>query len=185
MTENNKQSGLRAVYLVSLALWCGGSVFFSYLAAPRIFSYLQDQLPSHPPPGVQGLTAAVGRRLAGDTVGAIFPTYFLSQIGLGALAVASGLRLAWGRRRLEKIHCGLAIAAFAFVSLHSVTVYPHSVRVLDQHYQAQEAGDEPKATELRKMFGMWHGISQSLNLATIVLVVAAVILAGIAMRDTK
>jgi hypothetical protein len=32
---------------------------------------------------------------------------------------------------------------------------------------------------------MWHGISQLLNLVTIALVVAALVLAGIALRDPK
>jgi hypothetical protein len=171
------------VHLLSLALWAGGALFFSYLTTPRIFAYLRDQLPADPPPGLQGLTDEMGRRLAGNTVGAIFPTYFVSQIIAGVLAVASGFVLAKAGQRLEKIRWGLAIAALAIVSLHAATVYPRSVRVLDAHYAAQAAGDEPKAISLRKTFGMWHGISQMLNLVTICLVVAAVALAVIALRD--
>jgi hypothetical protein len=176
---------LRTVHLLALALWGGGAAFFSYLTTPRIFGYLRDHLPANPPPDLLGLTDEMGRRLAGDTVGAIFPTYFASQIIAGVLAVATGFVLARVGRRLEKLRCGLAIAALAIVTLHAATVYPRSVLVLDAHYAAQAAGDEPKAVELRKTFGMWHGISQSLNLVTICLVVAALVLAGIALRDPQ
>jgi len=86
---------------------------------------------------------------------------------------------------LEKVRLGLAIAALAIVSVHAATVYPRSVRVLDAHYEAHAAGDKPQAVELRKTFGMWHGISQLLNLVTICLVVAALLLAGVALGDPK
>ncbi len=124
-----------------------------------------------------------GRRLAGETVGAIFPTYFATQIIAGVLAVATGIILAKAGRRLEKVRFGLAIAALAIASLHAATVYPRSVRVLDAHYAALAAGDEPKAVELRRTFGMLHGISQTLNLVTICLVIAALLLIDIAPHD--
>jgi hypothetical protein len=174
---------LKAIHLLALALWGGGAAFFSFLTTPRIFGYLRDQLPADPPPGLDGLTDELGRRLAGDTVGAIFPTYFVTQIIAGILAGVTGLVFANLGRRLEKVRCGLTIVALAIVSLHAVTVYPRSIRVLDAHYAAQEADDQPGAAELRKVFGMWHGVSQLLNLLTIGLVLAALVLAGVAMRD--
>jgi hypothetical protein len=174
---------LNVAHLLGLSLWGGSAAFFSFLTTPRIFSYLRDHLPANPAPGLDGLSYEMGQRLAGDTVGAVFPSYFASQIIAGLVVAASGLFLAMHGRWLEKVRCGLAIAALAIVSLHAATVYPRSVRVLDSHYAAQAAGDEPKAVALRKTFGMWHGISQLLNLVTIVLVVAALVLAGVAIRD--
>jgi hypothetical protein len=158
-----------------LGLWAGGGLFFSFVAAPRIFAYLRDELPSEPPPEFRGLNSEIGLRLAGNTVGAIFPTYFASQIILGVLAVSSGFVLAKQGRRLGKVRCALAFAALAIVSIHAATVYPRSVRVRDSHYAAKAAGDEPKAIELRKTFGMWHGASQVLNIVTLLLVVAALV----------
>jgi hypothetical protein len=170
------------LHVLSLALWCGGAVFFSFLAAPRIFGYLRDQLPHATPPGLEGVDDAMGLRLAGNTVGAIFPAYFAGQVVLGVLAVAAGAVRARGGLWLDKIRCACIAAALAIVSLHALTVYPHSVRELAEHYQAKDGGDEPAAAALRKTFGMWHGVSQLLNLVTIALVVASVALVGVVVR---
>jgi hypothetical protein len=170
---------------VSLALWGGATLFFSFFTAPRIFGHLRDQLPANPPAGVQGITPKIGRRLAGDVVGSIFPVYFGWQVVVGVLAAASGLMLASSRGRLERIRCGLAAAALAIVIVHVATVYPRSVQVLERSYHAQATGDSAQAEQLRETFGMWHGISQALNLLTIVLVLAAVVCAGLALRDAR
>ena len=173
----------KLVHLVSLALWGGGASFFSYLTTPKIFSHLRDQLPLSPLPGVQGLTAEVGRRLAGDVVGTIFPIYFTFQAITGVLAVAAGVLLARHGQRLDKIRCGLVAVALGLVLFHVATVYPRSVRILDESYQAQDGGDSRNAEELRKTFGMWHGVSQLLNFMTIALVIAALVLASLTLRD--
>lgn len=175
----------KVVHIVSLALWGGGTLFFSFFTAPRIFGHLRDHLPANPPPGVQGITTEIGRRLAGDAVGSIFPVYFGWQVLVGVLAAASGLMLAYSGGRLERIRCGLAAAALAIVILHVATVYPRSVQILEKSYQAQTAGDSAEAEQLRQTFGMWHGISQVLNLLTIVLVLAAVVCAGLSLRDGR
>lgn len=175
----------KVIHLLALAFWGGGAAFFSFVTTPRIFGYLRDQLPANSPAGLQGVNTEMGRRLAGETVGAIFPNYFACQILLGVLAVASGFLLAKIGQRLEKVRCGLALAALAIVTVHASTVYPHSVRVLDAHYASQAAGDEPKAAELRRTFGMWHGVSQLLNLTTIILVVTALVFTGLTLRDSR
>ncbi len=166
----------RAIHELSLALWGGGAVFFSYLTTPRIFGFLRDRLPQAPPPGVEGLTAEVGRRLAGDTVGAVFPTYFAAQIVVGLFAAGSGIWLAWHGNKFDKIRAGLVLAAFLIVTVHSLTVYPHSVQILDSHYEKIAAGDMATATALRQSFGAWHGVSQLLNLVTIVQVIVALVM---------
>jgi acyl phosphate:glycerol-3-phosphate acyltransferase len=171
--------------VVSLGLWAGGAVFFSFVAAPRIFSYLRDELPSEPPPGVHGLDSEIGLRLAGSTVGEIFPTYFAAQIGLGVIAAGAAFVTVRRGSSVTTWRCALTAGALAVVTIHSFTVYPRSVRVLDEHYETKAAGDEPRAKELRKTFGMWHGISQSLNVVTISLVVVALMLAGVVPSDPK
>ena len=175
----------KVLHLVSLALWGGAALFFSYLTTPRIFSYLRDQLPTSPLHGLQGVTPDVGRRLAGDVVGTIFPTYFAFQVFAGVLAFAAGGVLARCGQRLEKVRCWLVAVALGLVLLHVATVYPRSVRILAESYQAQAAGDSPRAEELRKTFGMWHGVSQLLNFVTIALVIAALVLASLTLRGEK
>src|SRR3990172_1093532 len=108
-------TGSRILHVVSLGMWGGGAFFFSFLTTPRIFDFLRDRLPDDPLPGVTGITTEVGRRLAGDVVGQIFPVYFAWQIGLGAVAVATGIILARSGSPLAKIRLALAAAALALV----------------------------------------------------------------------
>lgn len=172
------------VSLICLALWAGGTFFFSFLTTPKIFSMLRDRLPANPPAGLNGLTAETGRRLAGDLVGSLFPNYFGFQIVVGLCAVAAGTVLAWNGHRLERVRCAFTAIAFAVVALHATTVYPRSVSVLCETYQARDAGDNATADRLYQRFGMWHGISQVLNIATIVTVLAALVTAALSLRDT-
>jgi hypothetical protein len=176
---------LRIAYLVSLSLWAGGSVFFSFLTTPKIFGYVRDRLPMHPPPGLGPVSADVARRLAGEVVGALFPHYFGLQVIAGVLAATSAVALAWHAARLEKLRAAFTVAALVLVAVHAAAVYPPSVRVLRESYQAREAGDTDGAERLYRRFGMWHGISQLLNLATILLVTAAVVAAALGLRDTR
>jgi hypothetical protein len=181
--QNRSVAIVKLVRLLSLALWGGGTVFFSFVAAPRIFGYLRDELPATPPPGLDGLTHEIGRRLAGETVGAIFPAYFASQIIVGSLAVGSGVMLGWLGDRLARFRSVLPALALALVVSHALTVYPRSVRVLDAHYRAQDRGDEREAIALRSQFGMWHGISQTLNLFVILFVFASLIVLDLGCRE--
>jgi hypothetical protein len=96
-------------------------------------------------------------------------------VGAGFCA---GRRLRWSRSILA-----LSIVALSIVTLHALTVYPHSTRILDEHYQAADAGDAAEAASLRKTFGMWHGVSQMLNLVTILTVVVALVLAALSADD--
>lgn len=61
---------------VALGTWLGAMVFFSFVAAPRVFAVLDDR--------------------AGDVVNDIFPRYYVFGIALGIVAgvaaLAAGLR---------------------------------------------------------------------------------------------
>jgi hypothetical protein len=59
-----------------------------------------------------------------------------------------------------------------------ISVYPISIRILDDHYSAVEQGNKVRGVELRKSFGAWHGVSQTLNLATVALVAGALVVAA-------
>ena len=74
---------LRFVHLLSLGIWVGSVVFFSFVTAPALFG-------------------ALPRDMAGRAVSAIFPRYYALGGACGALALLTGLLLgarqpAWGR----------------------------------------------------------------------------------------
>ena len=183
MSQSIWISILKVVHLVSISLWAGGTFFFSFLTTPKIFGFLAEQLPANPPHGIQGITRDVGRMLAGDVVGLIFPSYFAYQLCLGMLAVLTGLLLLRKSLRIDKVRCGLVSLAFAVLTVHATTVYPHSVRLLDAHYDAQAAGEPDKAQSFRQSFRIWHGFSRVLDLVTILLVLVALSVAGLTLRD--
>ncbi|MFQ5483561.1 MAG: DUF4149 domain-containing protein, partial [Nitrospinaceae bacterium] len=58
------------VYLVSLGLWIGGIVFFSFFTAPVVFKLLE-------------------REQAGEVVGVIFPRHYKLQYICGGLMLVS------------------------------------------------------------------------------------------------
>lgn len=66
------QSALALVVDAALGVWLGSIVFFSFVAAPRIFDVL-------------------GSDRAGPVVNAIFPTYYLFGLALGLVALAGGV----------------------------------------------------------------------------------------------
>ena len=68
---------LRLCYLLALSVWIGEVVFFSFVAAPAIFSVL-------------------GPAPAGEVVSAIFPRYY--AIGIGAATVTLVSAVGLGRR---------------------------------------------------------------------------------------
>jgi hypothetical protein len=164
--------------VLTLGLWCGAGLFFSYAAAPQVFATLRDRLPSQPIPGVSGITPETGVRLAGQVVGAIFPIYFVAQGAVAVLALASaGLLMRQGAAG-ARIRVALIAGALFVLAVQGVAVYPRSVRVLESVHQAQDSGDSAGAAQLRRSFGALHGVSQLLNLTTLCLATAALGFAG-------
>lgn len=141
-------TALRVVYLLSLAVWVGSLVFFSFVAAPAVFR-------------------ALPREAAGQAVAAIFPTYYALGWVAGGLALAAtlaGAALAgvWTRALLWR--AGL-LALMLALSLYAGLVLLPRVRA------ARAAGDE--AARMRA-----HRAAVALNLAVIASGVAVVALSA-------
>jgi hypothetical protein len=130
-----------------------------------------------------------GSRAAGAAVGPMFDWYFLLQ---GACAVvALAMALPWSRiepgvraHRLRGV-----VLVFAFLTV--LVGWPLERKVSDLREPRNAATDAllraapnisdshyRDAAEARKAFGTWHGISTTLNLATLLLVLAATMLAA-------
>ena len=173
---------LSVAHLLSLSLWGGGAVFFSFLITPRIFSFLRHEAAFGPPAGWLGTDEQAARRLAGDVVGAVFPGYFAAQIILGCLAVATAVLLAWHAGRLGRIRGHALLAALVIVCVHRFSLYPRTLQVRRTYYEALADGNRPLAMEHWGHFQTMHGISQAINLLTIVLLLLSVVLTGIALE---
>ena len=137
------------IHLLSLVVWIGSIVFFSFIGAPTIFKTLD-------------------RQTAGDVVGAIFPKYFtLWQVCsvLAAITVAYiGLKEGFG----VYLKTGLALLVLmGAITAYSSMVNAPAAREVKAEIRAE--ADESAKAELKKKFAKLHGVSMVLNLMTLVL----------------
>jgi hypothetical protein len=173
----------RALHLLALALWLGSAVFFSFLAAPKIFASFNEVAKS--PPGDrtayvpinEGLDDArkdqLGSALAGAAVGPIFPLFFglHAVCGIIALVTAAGWWKREGRiHRVRAILIGIALLTVAIG-------WPISQKVTELRL-ARFSPDAAIAAAAKDGFVTWHLISLALSFVTTVIVFAAMLLAA-------
>ena len=155
---------LRFLGLFNAAVWVGGSIFFSFLAAPVFFT---PEIKSLTPPPVNGLVAQ-----------AMLGRYFTLHILCGIVAVVH-LLLEWlysgggFPRRAIAIVCvllGLALIGGQFIN-------PKLAGWHQQKHQFQLKSEGERQTikkaeytqsvvqDAERKFAVWHGVSQVINLA--------------------
>ena len=159
---------LRFLGLFNAAVWVGGSVFSSFLAAPVFFT---PEIKSLTPPPVNGLVAQ-----------AMLGRYFTLHILCGIVAVVH-LLLEWlysgggFPRRAIAIVCvllGLALIGGKFIN-PKLTVWHQQ-----KYHTKLKAESEPPVYEkveykedvvqdAERKFAVWHGVSQVINLAMVIL----------------
>lgn len=98
------------------------------------------------------------RERAGEVTTALFPTYFVAALSLGALATA----VLWFRRRATRDRWALALQVLALAALASIPLFVQPAIV-------QHAPGTPD-------FARLHGISMALNLFSLIAVPAASLL---------
>ncbi len=152
---------------------------------------------SSPPAGIEKPPFATrpdvlheqGSRAAGAAVGPMFDWYFLLQGVCAVIALATAYP--WPRiepgLRLHRLR--VLILLLAFVTVLVGWPLEHKVSELrgprnaatDALLEAAPNIPEPiyrEAVQARQAFGMWHGVSTSLNLVTIILVAGAMAMAS-------
>ncbi len=135
------------IHLLTLVVWFGGMIFFSFIAAPSIFSILPKET-------------------AGDVVGDIFQKYFL--IGYISSLLLLGTLLWLGRGQLKTVIAPLSIiAVMTCITFYSGLVVGTKARSIKQ--QIRQTSEETKKEDLRKAFKKVHGVSMMLNVSVIIL----------------
>lgn len=135
------------IHLLSLVVWIGAMIFFSFIGAPAIFKTLD-------------------RRTAGDVVGEIFPKYFLLWQVCAAGAFLTLVYMGAKSGFSSPLKAGLVL----LVLMGTVTVYSSHVNAPQARAvkaQIRKETDEGKIEALRKRFGRLHGISMALNIVTL------------------
>jgi hypothetical protein len=150
----------RCVYLLSLAVWLGTIVFFSFVVAPTVFS-------------------ALPRAEAGQVVSAIFPIYYRVGYVCGAALLLTSLVL-WrsarpaSRRRVLGVALGavmLALTAYA-----GVGVQPRA------HALRTALHDPAAPARLKEEFDRLHRRAVQLNGAVLI---GAVVLTVLTAMNTE
>ena len=129
------------IYLLSLVIWIGSIVFFSFFVAPLIFKSLE-------------------REKAGELMGIIFPHYYKVGYACGTLILLSFLGSG-----VEKI--GLKWCAWGIMCLTSVlagVVVNPKAKLLKE--KIKSASEEEKS-KLEPKFKSLHSFSVKLNATTL------------------
>lgn len=124
------------IHLLSLVMWMGSIIFFSFFAAPAIFRLLD-------------------RKQAGEVVGAIFPKYY----GIGYIcSVLAAATLMLSQRGMEGPPL-IFLAVMAACTFYAGMVINPQARVLKQQMQEQPENREALETQFQSL----HGWSVRLN----------------------
>jgi glycerol-3-phosphate acyltransferase PlsY len=191
----------RSLHVLSLAIWCGAVIFFSFVTALALFGDFEalGQKPAERRPAWFPLVAEFehqdpkvddkiefdghkeqGTRAAGYAVGGIFPAYFSWQIMCGI--VAFGTALGWPRFRPWLIGIALLLVAASFPVEHKVSDLRDPRNEAIEAYLKAPAAERdslrPAARAAKSTFVRWHLLSLFLNMGVVGLVVIATAMAG-------
>jgi glycerol-3-phosphate acyltransferase PlsY len=168
----------KVLHLLSLGLWFGSSVFFSFVVALllfRTFEALGASPAERPPwlPVAVDFDKEKGTRLAGIAISPMFTWYFLLQGACALVATATALRWAQSGLREHRMRFLVLLLALATV----VVGWPVAQKVNELRLARYDL-DSQLAEQARAAFAEWHLISLLLNMVTVLLVTMAMILAA-------
>jgi p-aminobenzoyl-glutamate transporter AbgT len=158
---------LRFVGLFNAAVWVGGSVFFSFLAASVFFT---PEVKAFAPPPANGLVAQ-----------AVLGRYFALHYICGTIA-SLHLFIEWlyngggFPKRAISIVCvllGLALVGGKFIS-PKLTVWhqqKHQVELKSDGGLTMNELEADVVQNAERKFAVWHGVSQLINLAMVILLI--------------
>ena len=129
------------IHLLSLVIWLGSIIFFSFFAAPAVFRLLD-------------------RQQAGEVVGAIFPKYY--GIGYICSVIAAGT-LMMSPRGMEGPPL-IFLTVMAACTFYAGLVVNPQARALKQQMQEQPENREALETQFRSL----HGWSVGLNATVLI-----------------
>lgn len=136
------QTFLSFIHLLSLVVWIGSIVFFSFVAAPGIFKTLE-------------------REKAGELVGVIFPKYYFIGYLCGALAL---ITLLAGSGKADLLKLVLLILMLGCTLVAGLAIGPPA-RKLKVKMKAEPENREA----LQKKFKSLHSVSVQLNASVLLM----------------
>ena len=150
--KGNMITIIRFLHLLSLVVWIGGMIFFSFIAAPSIFKILP-------------------RDKVGDMVGDIFPKYWMMGYICSAVALVTVIILSFQREGLSGFRIGL-LAVMGILTFCSGLAVGSKARMVKARIRS--SGDTKEAEELKSEFNRLHRRSTILN--SIILVLGLIVI---------
>lgn len=148
------------LYLLSLIVWIGGIVFFSFIGAPSIFKVLPPEY-------------------AGRAVGAIFPKYYPMGYVSGAVSFACLIFSAAKTGHWPILKILLVLAMLTLTVYSSLVIHPKAKSLKEE---MQIATGKSDITEIKKQFDRVHFASVINN--GIVLVLGIILIVATARQLT-
>ena len=143
---------IRFLHLLSLVVWIGGMIFFSFIGAPSIFKILP-------------------RDKAGDVVGDIFPKYWMMGYICSAIALLTILILSFQGNSypIAKISLLVLMCGLNLYSGMAVGTKAREVKV-----RIRSLEDSREKEMLKTEFGLLHSRSTILN--SIIMILGLVVI---------
>ncbi len=138
---------VKFAYLMSLIIWIGSIIFFSFFGAPSIFKVLD-------------------RELAGKVVGDIFPKYWMIGYICSATVLGSLFLLRKYGTENTMVRIVLVSIMLFVVYVAGLGIGTKAKRIKAQMYATE---DTEMREEIRKKFMKIHGISMAMNMTTLLL----------------
>lgn len=129
-------------HLLSIVIWIGSIIFFSFVSAPAIFK-------------------ALPRETAGDVVAQIFPKYYRTGAICGATALITLLVLSHETESHPTFRL-IALGIMTLITFYSSLFVGPKVRQLKA--ELRQAKDGPEKAIKQAAFSRLHGLSMGLNM---------------------
>ncbi|KAK9861108.1 hypothetical protein WJX84_006090 [Apatococcus fuscideae] len=147
--------GVSFVHLMCFATWFGTQFWVTFVAGIVTFKTL-------------------ARQQFGKLQSKLFPLYFLIGAACNTIMMGS---LAFGPAGLAKKQAFVLGGSLVTALLNWVFVEPKTTDLMFERYELENAesrtdADHARIKTLRKQFGMWHGISSTINLASFIFAIA-------------
>lgn len=134
---------LRFILLISMVVWIGMLIFFTFFVAPSIFKVLP-------------------RELASDLVGDLFPKYWMIGYAAGVLSLLSLIAISLIEKAFPAARISL-VALMTAMTFYSGLIVGEKARMMSA--EIRNIQDPVKKEEMRARFKKIHAESAAINLA--------------------
>ncbi len=151
---------IRFIHLISLVVWVGSIIFFSFFAAPSIFKNLP-------------------RETAGDVIGGIFPKYWMVGYICSIVLLVTLIAIAVDAKSLPTLKVGILVVMTA-LTFYSGLAVGGKARAIKAEIRTVEAVEQKEP--LTQRFKVLHRRSMILNVVILRLGLFFIYLTSYSMR---